>query len=396
MYNRAIKRAAMSLLCFVAILSCIFIGTASAAPAKKKSSKGPVVIGYYPSWSAGQFTPSEIPFKRLTHVHFAFAIPQGPGSDEWKFESSDDSFKQLVTFAHAAGTKVLLSYGGWGGSQTFSGIVSSAARRTKFVKNALGFVKKFNLDGIDIDWEYPGSAGNTNDFNAAHDTDNFLLLLKQLRKALDARYKGSKRKEITAATSMDPWSKNGTPLKDLRAFVPLLDRVGIMTYDVYGSWSSTTGPNSPLNTSPENSLAITSAVKAWKRAGFPAKKIIVGVAFYGRGATASKAMSNSQYVPFNAGSSKEYTYKDLRSQGILATSTKAVAPWVRHFDKVSSTPWLYNKNTKAFISYDDPVSLKLKGQFVKRNGYAGVMIWEVSQDTASSELLVALRKGLRG
>lgn len=128
----------------------------------------------------------------------------------------------------------------------------------------------------------------------------------------------------------------------------------------------------------------------------PVSKIIIGIAFYGRGAKASQAMDGrTQYVPFVSGSSVEWQWKDLRSQGILSGPTTTTAPWVRYFDKTAGTPWLYNTQTQDFISYDDPQSLKLKGQYVKQNALGGCMIWDLAQDTSSSELLHALRKGLK-
>ncbi|RUS21429.1 chitinase [Endogone sp. FLAS-F59071] len=385
------------LLCWASILSCGFIDTTSAAPAKAKQA----IIGYYPDWSAGDYPPNAIPYDKLTHVYYvnlhhtpyilfsiptAFAIPQD--SNDWTIQSTDSTLQQIVSLAHAARTKVILTFGGWTGSYTFSSIAAAPDRRQQFVTNALNFIDQFDLDGIDIDWEYPGAEGNTNDFDAASDADNFLLLLTALRQALDAKYIGSNRKEISAATDIEPFSKNGSPLKDVSAFVPILDR--------YGSWSSTTGPNSPLNPSPENPLAITHAVQSWSSAGMPASKIIIGIAFYGRGAQASQPMDGrTQYVPFVSGSSVEWQWKDLRSQGILSGPTKAAVPWVRYFDKTAGTPWLYNTQTQDFISYDDPQSLKLKGQYIKQNALGGCMIWDLAQDTSSSELLHALRKGLK-
>lgn len=58
-----------------------------------------------------------------------------------------------------------------------------------------------------------------------------------------------------------------------------------MSYDTYGSWTSTTGPNSALDGScgnpNDNTLSIKSAVAFWTDAGFARSHIVVGLPAYG-------------------------------------------------------------------------------------------------------------------
>jgi len=42
------------------------------------------------------------------------------------------------------------------------------------------FITKYDLDGLDIDWEYPGLKGDDNRFRP-EDKENYTLLLKELR-----------------------------------------------------------------------------------------------------------------------------------------------------------------------------------------------------------------------
>lgn len=136
----------------------------------------------------------------------AFGIPDENFDIYFTQSDSVNLLKRLVKNAHKHSTKVVLSIGGWTGSQHFSDAVSSSSNRETFASNIATIVTKYNLDGIDLDWEYPGSAGATNDYASA-DSANLALLLKQIRKKL-----GSK-KLITMAVSVQPFTgPNGYPL----------------------------------------------------------------------------------------------------------------------------------------------------------------------------------------
>lgn len=136
----------------------------------------------------------------------------------------------MVKLAHENQTKVLLSVGGWTGSKRFSPMVASPLSRKQFIDWNLEFIEKYNTDGVDLDWEYPGKqAAGCNEFDVAHDADNFLLLLKELRAALDQKWP-QEHKEISMAVHVQPFLKNEQPLMDLKEFVPYFDHVNLMTY----------------------------------------------------------------------------------------------------------------------------------------------------------------------
>lgn len=167
----------------------------------------------------------------MLFVYVAFAVlnnednvPSFP--DDWAVEAY---LPKVVQMAHEKKTKVLLSVGGWTGSKRFSPMVASAESRKKFIDWNLNFIQKYETDGVDIDWEYPGKqAAGCNEF-ADNDADNFLLLLKELREALDAKYPDD-HKEISMAVHVQPFVKSGVPMSDLKAFVPYFDHVNLMTY----------------------------------------------------------------------------------------------------------------------------------------------------------------------
>lgn len=131
--------------------------------------------------------------------------------------------------AHANKTKVLLSVGGWTGSQRFSPMVATAESRKKFIEWNVNFIEKYNTDGVDLDWEYPGKQAAGCNMFADDDADNFLLLLKELRQALDAKFPDT-HKEISMAVHVQPFVKNGTPMNDVKEYVPYFDHINLMTY----------------------------------------------------------------------------------------------------------------------------------------------------------------------
>lgn len=55
------------------------------------------------------------------------------------------------------GVKVSIAIGGWNDSSgdKYSRMVNNAASRRAFVSSVLRFLKQYEFDGLDLDWEYP-------------------------------------------------------------------------------------------------------------------------------------------------------------------------------------------------------------------------------------------------
>ena len=121
-------------------------------------------------------------------------------------------------------------------SRHFSSTVSSVESRKTFVNNILKVFHDFNLDGIDIDWEYPGRDGAPGNQISPNDSDNFLLFLNLLRAELPPSAR------ISAAVESTPFiDSHGNAMKDVSRFAQVLDWVLIMNYDV---WECELSPNS--------------------------------------------------------------------------------------------------------------------------------------------------------
>ncbi|KAI9476274.1 MAG: glycoside hydrolase superfamily [Benjaminiella poitrasii] len=374
------------------------------------SSDNKVFVGYFPNWLYDSFPPSRINFTLYTHIYYAFALQVQGNTPVWADDGvfDDDveyNFQTLVKLAKAAGTKVMHSVGGWTGGTQFSPMVASASARAEFIKWNTDFISKYDTAGVDLDWEYPTAAGPGCNVYAPDDVANYLKLIKELRVALDTLFP-DKHKEITLAVHIMPWGGD-EEVDDVSEFVPYVDRFNVMTFDVNGAWNSISGPNSPFRVEAGKGFnkGFVEGIDAWNAAGVPYDKLVGGLAFYGRAQTL-KVTTNptTQYNPAvspnpplgdsddgpwtnpycpsdSAPASGEWKFSSLLSEGLLSSPTTAVAPWIRHFDNITQTPWLYNPINKQYISYDDPVSIGVKAQYAANRGLGGLFVWSADQDS---------------
>ncbi|KAJ2026198.1 hypothetical protein GGI06_000267 [Coemansia sp. S85] len=375
-----------------------------------KAQQGQIVVGYYPSWKKDKIDGMDL--SQYTHINLAFAIPDATG--EFTFEGQA-FVKDVVTDLHAKGTKALLSVGGWTGSIHISDILLDKDTRQTFMDSMVSYIKDNDLDGIDIDWEFPGHlrGNDCNKINAEKDTPNFLEFLTDLRKALDTTF--TDKKLITMAVRVEPFDVNGKPSTDVSDFAKVVDFANIMQYDINGAWGELTGPNAPFNFEEGKGMqaSFVSAIDAWTKAGWPAKQLTAGIGFYGRATIADVDMTDdpeNQYqkqtkeVPQGdkedlewkdpctgkMGHSGVWQWKHLRNEKVLTDPATAGTSWVRKWDDESKTPWLFNPTTKQFISYDDPQSIKVKMDYAASMGLAGAMVWSIEMDY-NGELLKAVK-----
>ena len=130
---------------------------------------------------------------------------------------NEERLKQIVDLKKQnPELKVLLSVGGW--QVCFSDVANDEYRRA-FAKDCDRVVKEFDLDGIDIDWEYPTSS-MANISASPDDTENFTLLMKDIRAAI------GDQKELTLATVAS------AKYIDFKAILPFINFVNIMAYDM--------------------------------------------------------------------------------------------------------------------------------------------------------------------
>ncbi|KAJ2687974.1 hypothetical protein H4R19_006597 [Coemansia spiralis] len=177
------------------------------------------------------------------------------------------------------------------------------ASRSALLSNIVQTIDKHELDGVDIDWEFPSKEGNTKDFDAANDTPNYLAFLTELRKQIDEKF-GSGNKLITMAVYALPFSVNGKPSDDVSEFAKVVDHANLMLYDFNGAWGSLTGPNAGMYPTNDTSgeLSFVGGIHAWINAKWPADQLVTGMPFYGRATTANENMllkASTMYQPHN-------------------------------------------------------------------------------------------------
>jgi len=230
------------------------------------------------------------------------------------------------------------------------------------------------FDGFDVDWESPGR----------EDAANFLALLEEFRRQM-APFASPTRKRLmlSVAVGQAPEMLPGT---DFAAIGRLVDEVGIMNYDYSGPWSPKTGFVAPLFADPHGpgeEYSIEHSIASYKAAGVPEKKLLMGLPFYGYSWT-DVSDENNGLAQTGKGDHADQPYHYIRG---LDSSFETFR------DKRTQAPWRFDGDT--FWTFEDPVSLKYKVSYASNQHLGGVMIWELSGDTADAELLNTVYRSLR-
>jgi chitinase len=342
----------------------------------KKAPHGkvkPVVIGYVTGYS-GLINPDQINAQKLTHINYAFVNIKNNQAYLDNAHRDSTNFVRLNSLKlKNPNLQILISIGGWSWSENFSNAVLTDSLRKGFAKSSVDIIRKHQLDGVDIDWEYPGMPGEEGNVYRPEDKQNFTLMFKELRKELDILEKETGRKKLlTTATGGFASFLNNTEMGEAAKY---LDYVNLMTYDYYSSKQAKHHTNLFDSKAYPSDNSADKAIKAYIAAGVPASKIVMGIAFYGRNlllkATANKGIGDTILSSANS-YGKGYTFlKDslLNKKGFVAFQ-----------DEEAKAPYLFNPQTKAFISYDDEWSVAHKCQYVLEHKLGGVMFWEYSSD----------------
>ncbi|KAJ1655094.1 hypothetical protein IWQ61_005090, partial [Dispira simplex] len=366
-----------------------------------------VIVGYYPAWANPVMNPADIP-TRLTHINFAFAKINGQ-TYELKLDNPE-LFTKVRDHVRKSGTKILICVGGWTESTFFSPMITKN-NRGKFIDSALHMIKALNADGIDFNWEFPDRPGRDgNIVDKTMDLPNYMEFIKAMFEGMSKKF-GANQKLLTVTTPQTAYGSTG-PLETVKVnqeFQKSVNYINVMAYDLNGNWGDRTGPNAPLEapTGDKNSGIIPGsvdrAVSTWLTSGMPANKIVVGLAFYGRSTYAKVDMRSGGNIYVERDVDRNVTsctqgdndgicdwaYIRKHFLDIDFSRAKSGSGWIRNWDKLSQTPWLYQPSTKWFLSYDDPESISIKANEVEKRKLAGVMIWDISKDY-NGELMKAI------
>ncbi|SHF73462.1 glycoside hydrolase family 18 protein [Dysgonomonas macrotermitis] len=325
-------------LLFVFILGiCIASKSQETFPAKL--NKTPVVLAYVTAGSDIMPDPNYV-----THINYAF------GHVSETFNSIDiDNEARLRQIAALKSTyphlKVMLSVGGWT-SGRFSEMAASVINRRSFVNDCKRVIDEFGLDGVDLDWEYPTSsvAGIS---SSSDDTDNFTLLMKEIRGVI------GEDRLLTLASACT------AQYYDFKAIDQYIDFVNIMTYDM----GRPPFHNAPLHRSEFTSdLSIEESVQAHVAAGISLDKLTLGMPFYGH---VIKELGDF------------INYKDIHTLD---------EKYTRKWDDEGKVPYFTDKDGYFVCSFDNAESLAYKCRYALNRGMLGVMYWEYNGDDAEGTL----------
>ncbi|SCV72046.1 BQ2448_4740 [Microbotryum intermedium] len=297
--------------------------------------------------------------------------------------------------------------------------IATSGNRKAFIKDVKSFLNKYKFDGVDFDWEFPGSQGIGCNKVQPEDSANFLTFLKALRLEI-----GSSKLITAAIATPGLISPDGNPLADMSGFGKVFDILNLMTYDVGGPWEPTSGPNCPLRTC-KSVTGIVEVIDTFKKAGIPASKMMLGIPAYGYsyklkssklksqkigGFTSQVYQDKTEVIPKGnrtdsntpivdvcgvrtASYTGMWNYVDLIDEGLLSSNGKVgLKGWTRHVDACSATPFLFNPKTKVMINYDDAYSAGEKTKYALAQGLKGVYTFDSTG--FSADVLGTIRKKL--
>jgi chitinase len=349
----------------VAIMFCLFL---KVSPLKAQSNK--VIIGYVGGFR-GLVKTDLIQARKLTHINYAFVDIKD--NRAWLHREATDTlnFRHLILLKKDnPSLKVLISIGGWTWSGRFSDAVLTDTSRQRFAASAVSIIKKFDLDGIDIDWEYPGQPGYEGNVYRPEDKENYTLLIKQLRLQMDSLGQQTGKKYLlTTAVGASKGYLDHTNMGDAQQY---LDFVNLMTYDYSGDKIATHHTGLYASKVYKAGKNADNAVTVFKAAGVPANKMVMGIAFYGHSVILTKGAKG-------LGDSIATYSKGLGYTAIKDSILKLPGFKVYH-DRAAKADYIFNKQTLQFISFDDEWSVKQKCKYVKREKMAGAMFWEYDSD----------------
>ena len=300
--------------------------------------------------------------RRMTHMNLAFGLIQ-----EGRVTADSLPLKRLGTYKEInPSIKLILSVGGWG-ADGFSQAAATVEGREKFAESAVEILLRWGFDGIDIDWEYPGTsvAGIA---SSPEDKENFTYLMRDLREALDAA--GRRQGRYYLLSCAVGASQAFVDRTEMDQVAMVCDLINLMTYDLRGGPPKFTGHHANLypQTGDEEGPSGVKTVEIFQEAGVPLGKMVLGAAFYGRRWDQVLSAENNglnQPTADLAGWDGEY-------EDIVAKIGKD--GFVRYWDDQAKAPYLFNGTT--FISYEDEESILAKCWYIKEKGLAGMMYWE--------------------
>ncbi len=373
------------------------------------------VVGYYIEWGiyGRDYQPADMPLEKITHVNYAFADIGSDGrikigdpyaaieklypGDSWDqpYAGTYNQLNNVLREQHPH-IKTLISVGGWTWSGRFSDVALTEASRTLFAESCVEFIRTYNFDGVDLDWEYPVEGGLPSNTRRPEDGVNYTLLLEEIRRQLDLAANEDGRPYLLTIASPAGWDK--VRHLEIDRLSEILDFINIMTYDFRGAWDLTTTAHhanmfeNPDDPSDANNVSsrynVDWVVDEFLAQGASPEKIVLGIPFYGRawGGVSDPLGNGGLFQPgslvppgtwddWSSGATGVNDFFDI--EDLIASGA-----YTRYWDEVAKVPYLYSPSMHQghFISYEDAQSLTYKIDYLLERELGGVMFWEITAD----------------
>lgn len=310
------------------------------------------------------YTPYEL--ENVDIINHAFALID-PTTHKLKLSGIENSVREIIK-ARSYGIRVCLSIGGWG-ADGFSQACATAETREVFIQSIIDAVQKYGYDGVDLDWEYPGSDA-ARIAKSSSDKANFTVLVKELRAALN---KINSKLLLTAAVASDTTYYN-VPEVD-----KYLDYWNLMTYDF--SYKET-GSRARY----DESLPDTKqSVEAYINAKATPEKMILGVTF-----RATKFAVESLGSTYGVGQTMQLDRVDIDYKNIIKSYVNDTN-YKYYYDSKNGMAIRYTPNKVdgyyMVVTYNDESSISSKASLAKSKKLGGMMAWDLSMDSTNNEAL---------
>ena len=398
-------------------------GPAATEPAKGNEVDhigGKEIIVYFPNWNLGKKNGNveDIPWESITMVNHAFweVVPLGDETES-SFERRSAGKEARKNFAVASTSakadeeifkkyrdyhatypdvKIMISVGGWTRCGFFSEMAYTAEGRESFVRSCVDLIKDNDwIAGIDIDWEYPGGSNDGERKPEGggdqgcpifgtdkEDSENFTKLLKELKEALNKEFGEGKKLVTACASSSTGWT---LPHQDWKSASAYVDYINIMTYDMSGEWEKKAGHASSVS-------GTKNAIAYFLLKDVDAKKLNIGIPYYGTGfklAKESKVPAGSNIVIPGKIDQSILTVAKLTEfeQEAVPVEEKG---WHKGLDEHAGGAYLWNDDETSkyylwYISYETRDTMDAKFALIEKYSLAGVLVWEITEDTAGHD-----------